>query len=249
MDKIQGLFLCYGLYRECHSLYTMEEEHDIIYQCLKFTISIKSSEKRKSRSMRNRIPRKGVSWLKDDGYDYTIQEIGIWTIKCVLISGLVAAVDIGLLAVNGRNDCNKAMEQDGVFGESEYVPFSLNQFIQIGCIMHLCYTFLGCGCHILSMVFAEKYEDNIIVDEGGGITYRWIMYLCCACCLWSFFVSWDVIGWYMWTEMRTNTMENKQCADVMLAWNIIKIIELVITPFIVALYSFGMLLMLIDDDD
>ena len=257
MDKVQSLFLCYGMYRECHSSYSTKEEHDIIYQCLKFVISVKNVVEAKkvnpwyNPKEKKKEKRKGVSWLKDDsGYDYPIQERGTGVIIGTLILALFVAVDIALLAVNGKNDCNKAIERDGIFGESEYVSFTLNQFILIGCIMHICYTFICCGCQILAFIFAEQGDDNLLFDEDDddGQPIRWFVYLCCACCLWSFFVSWDVIGWYMWTEMNTDTMENKQCSDVMLAWNIIKIIELLITPCIVAMFSLLMAFATYDED-
>eukprot|EP01084_Bolivina_argentea_P104234 186650_1 len=57
---------------------------------------------------------------------------------------------------------------------------------------------------------------------------RFAIFALCVFCfllfiMW-FFISWSIIGALLYSEMNTNTVQNQQCADIVISWIVLKLV-------------------------
>jgi len=115
--------------------------------------------------------------------------------------------DIAMLVVESNQNCALALTTDSL------VP--IVNWMYSASIAHL----IAVPC---------AFCVAVIADEAGFGSGK---VLCGACCSWVFFVTWTVFGLLMWLDMDTDSAQNKQCADVVLSWSVMKGMEFVVLPF------------------
>eukprot|EP01083_Nonionella_stella_P117094 348514_1 len=164
--------------------------------------------------IRNTTPTK---WMERN-YDKPILD---WTRRiCVVVLmslAFLAAIfgaDIAALVINSKNDCNGAL-----INESEFVFFDVNEFILGGCITHLGMSVLIVCCGWCALSFKENVS-NVLCSVCA-----------CYCCFACWLISWSVIGVLIHLEMDTSDSKNEQCADAILSWSIISLMQVVVSPF------------------
>eukprot|EP01084_Bolivina_argentea_P098817 177628_1 len=139
---------------------------------------------------------------------------------------------------------------NGIFGQSTHgFLFSLDEWILIGCIIHLSYMSLTWIFQIGADAISERESDNLLCQQHGdeATPCGWIYWICGGC-MWLFFFAWMVIGFVLWQEMNVDSPENTQCKSVLLAWNIIRVIECTLTPCIGFCYTWCMTIQSYIDD-
>ena len=154
------------------------------------------------------------------GIPLCIIQLGAYAIVSAMIIGLYFGSDIAILIINGINDCDNSLN------ESKYISFDLSEFIIIGSSIHLVIVLFICCCYGIGCYKAYANERDI-VNDNECIFKAFCVF---GCGLWCFFFAWMVIGFMLHSEMNKETKENKQCADAMLAWNVLRVVDIVATP-------------------
>jgi len=212
----------------------------LILKCHGFVDETDRNEEQKKRSGyyygNNRKKRKGLAWGADRDLDdeISITDAGICTLLFALpLFGFYCATDIALLIVNGQNDCGDTLAQ------SKHFSFSLHEFIVIGTVTHIVVIGLWCFCGGGAAGLTERGRDNFAINNGFKYFFGCIVFS-----FWSWVFSWMVLGFLAWKEMNGD----KQCKDVMLAWNILRVLECVATPFLAFMWWGFMWVRALDDD-
>eukprot|EP01083_Nonionella_stella_P300757 1028442_1 len=161
--------------------------------------------------------RKLINWMKNrEASERPILERGAIFWAGLITLGVLFAPDSIALYITTEYDCN-------ISGGSDYVSFNVNAFLLTGPIIHFSLILLICcaGC-----AYAYEYDwEEIAMYTVGGIVG----------CAFMFFTAWIVIGFLMYFEMNEgNVQDHKQCIPMVLSWNILKIVEFVGPPMVVA---------------
>ena len=148
-------------------------------------------------------------------------------ILTVLFMGLYVAADFAMLIINVNNDCNNALVTNGNIGDSTYIPIDmkLDRFMMITVIVHLILIISWIGGTGLICALTDRRRYNITMKYGFRIAYGlFAMFWGLIICVWS-------IGAFMiYSEMNQVTRENKLCADIVLSWSILRIVDVLIMP-------------------
>eukprot|EP01084_Bolivina_argentea_P206563 352640_1 len=133
----------------------------------------------------------------------------------LLLIGVFIAKDIVLLVINAKNDCNSAIND---YGQSNFVSFNLNEWILIGCVIHIIVTTFFIPQIVIAWLYVFRalfplYDFDINDYIGVSICYG------------VFFLSWSIIGFLLYSEMNADTHANVQCCGSVVAWNIIQLLE------------------------
>eukprot|EP01083_Nonionella_stella_P043282 116780_1 len=114
--------------------------------------------------------------------------------------------DVTILVINSVNGCNEALPNGSAF-----VSFDVNGFILGGSITHLVGSIM-----------------MIAINHDKAINHAICTYTGCSCCFLCWLISWSIIGFLMYSEMDNSISSHKQCADGILSWSIISLIQTVI---------------------
>eukprot|EP01083_Nonionella_stella_P031759 86936_1 len=126
------------------------------------------------------------------------------------IIGLLFGPDIAGLIIATNNDCD--LTTDG--GGSKYVDFSVNTYLLAGCSVHLCCCVMIalCCCVYIDTQMCSCISSDVICIPLLPSTL--------------FCIVWGIIGCSLYEEMdHQNNASNKQCADVMISWITLRILE------------------------
>eukprot|EP01084_Bolivina_argentea_P064995 118489_1 len=162
-----------------------------------------------------------VAWMNNrDVDDKPILFCGIVGWPLLIALAFFFGSDIAALIINSKYDCD-------IIGGSGYITFNTSVFLQCGAIIHLSIL----GMLLCCTICAAITDDN---DISGLCIFGWI------CCAFLFFIPWIVIGFLLHSEMNDSNMAHQQCADMVYAWSIIKVIEFGGIPCLLLLLALGL---------
>eukprot|EP01084_Bolivina_argentea_P065412 119222_1 len=140
----------------------------------------------------------------------------IWyAMKCIYFLAIILLLavispDIVALKISSNNDCNLM--------KSNYINFSVTEWLQCGCIINIIYMSISC----------------VIVTRTIDVRCDWAPWFLIIgsimCCIALFIFSWSIIGFILYSEMDTNTISNKTCSNMVLSWSILRVIESISIP-------------------
>ncbi len=150
-------------------------------------------------------------------------------ISCFLVIvslSFLFGVDIAGFIINAQNDCNLALKPDP---KIDFVTVS--EFLFIGCLIGIIIivifgVFIGCISCLVCLSETDSMIDHVSRIIG-----------CISCLVCSFLFSWAIIGFLFYSDMDKSTTSNKQCADVVLAWGILKVFEMFFIFFVLSIWT------------
>eukprot|EP01084_Bolivina_argentea_P096970 174292_1 len=136
----------------------------------------------------------------------------------LIFISLFVAPDIAGFVVNHFNDCNI---------EINAVSFGVDKFLLYGCGTHFAASIIIYSVVVGFMCVAEN--TKILRDR---FEYPTSIVLCFTLGMEALFFSWGIAGFVMYSQIDMKNSSEKACANMVLAWGILKILECIAIPFL-----------------
>eukprot|EP01084_Bolivina_argentea_P216478 367770_1 len=147
--------------------------------------------------------------------------------RSILIGFIVLTIFLFMLVTDicglifvANNNCN--------LEKNEQRNFDVNEFLIYGSIIHLAFViFLQITLSLL--IWHNKNE----IYWNDCVYTSVLMLLCFVSLMYVFFAVWSIIGFVLYQKMNNSKELSKPCADMVISWSIIKIVEVVAAPFVI----------------
>eukprot|EP01083_Nonionella_stella_P125152 378422_1 len=130
----------------------------------------------------------------------------------ILALGLLIGPDIAVIAVDSEVTCDNEMIEEEI-DEGYYSSL----------------VFYGATMHIVVLIFA------CCMTMVGRMSQKLLLGLMCCSCI--YFIMWAISGFSIYSDMDSSTPDNKMCADAIVSWSILKIVEFVVLPLCICLFA------------
>eukprot|EP01084_Bolivina_argentea_P227844 384894_1 len=215
MDDDKNLLID-GYFRQQSNIKSFQLPHDLKQIIKSYYMPMYSKNKlvelilRRQNSIR-RVKQLRKQNVKDNCYNFSL-------ILCYIFGFIFSLLwlfgpDIAGLIIYAKNDCNLSIDDQSVSVEIE-----VNEFLLIGCVSHMVCTFVATIVMWALMSNANcDWEKFVHLIVGSVVIVRICMIL--------FFIAWSIVGFLLYRKMDTSNQSNKQCANMVLSWSVLKLIE------------------------
>eukprot|EP01084_Bolivina_argentea_P029769 55249_1 len=145
------------------------------------------------------------------------QSLYVCLVACILLAllGVLFGTDIAGLIIASNNNCNLTT-----------TSLTINDFLIYGCSLHLGLLTFMLICAIFSLHYAWDLYLNDLEKIASCAVFS------CSFLIYAFCFVWSVIGFVLYQKMDKKHLSNKQCADMIMSWSVLRIIEFVGAPFV-----------------